>query len=87
MSGSHTSARGLLAWFAANHVAATLPNLDDGNQYMNHLLEWDIIKSPDIALRDGSLPVLGGPGLGITLDPDAVTRAAENHIRQVSKHG
>jgi len=72
---------------AANHVAATLPNLDDGNQYMNHLLEWDIIKSPDIALRDGSLPVLGGPGLGITLDPDAVARAAENHIRQVSKHG
>ena len=24
---------------AANQVAATIPNLDDGNQYMNHLLE------------------------------------------------
>lgn len=72
---------------AANHVAATLPNLDDGNQYMNHLLEWDIIKSPDIALKDGCLPVLGGPGLGIELDPDAVARAAENHVREVPKLG
>ena len=54
---------------------------------MNHLLEWDIIKSPDIALKDGCLPVLGGPGLGIELDPDAVARAAENHIREVAKLG
>ena len=30
---------------------------------------------------------LGGPGLGIELDPDAVARAAENHIREVPKLG
>jgi muconate cycloisomerase len=64
---------------AANQVAATLTNLDDGNQYMNHLLQWDIVKSPDLALHDGGLPVLGGPGLGIELDPDAVAQAAEAH--------
>ena len=72
---------------AANHAAATLPNLDDGNQYMNHLLEWDIIRTPDIRLRDGRLPVLGGPGFGIELNPDAVSLAAEAHIKEVQSDG
>jgi len=45
---------------AANQVAATLPNLDDGNQYMNHFLTWDIIKSPDLSLRNGKLLILTG---------------------------
>ena len=62
---------------AANQAAATVPNLDDGNQYMNHLLEWDIIEAPDLSLRDGALPVLPGPGLGFSLDLDAVARAHE----------
>ena len=72
---------------AANQVAATLPNLDDGNQYMNHLLEWDIVKSPDLALKNGRLPVLTGPGLGFELDRDAVAQAAEAHIKQSEKSG
>ncbi len=67
---------------AANQVAATLPNLDDGNQYMNHFLAWDIVKSPCLALKDGKLPVFTEPGLGFQLDWDAVGRAAENHRRQ-----
>ena len=61
---------------AANQVAAVTPNLDDGNQYMNHLLAWDIVKSPDLTPQGGVLPVLDGPGLGFTLDHDAVARAA-----------
>lgn len=69
---------------AANQVGATLPNLDDGNQFMNHLLEWDIVKAPSLTLRNGRLPVLGGPGFGIELDPDAVARAAGAHKRQES---
>ena len=62
---------------ASNQVAAATPNLDDGNQYMNHLLAWDIVKSPDLTLRGGALPVLDGPGLGFELDEDAVARAAQ----------
>jgi muconate cycloisomerase len=62
---------------AANQVAATLPNLDDGNQYMNHFLEWDIVKSPELSLQNGSLPVLKGPGLGFELDWEAVNRAGD----------
>lgn len=62
---------------AANQVAATLPNLDDGNQYMNHFLKRDIIKSPNITLNKGQLPVLGGPGLGFELDWEAIGQANE----------
>lgn len=62
---------------AANQVAAVTPNLDDGNQHMNHLLVWDIVESPDLTPRRGMLPVLDGPGLGFTLDHDAVARAAQ----------
>ena len=62
---------------AANHAAAITPNLDDGNQYMNDLLAWDIVRSPDLTLQRGKLPVFGGPGLGFELDRDAVERAAQ----------
>ena len=62
---------------AASHVAAVTPNLDDGNQYMNNFLAWDVIKQPDLTLQSGRLPVLDGPGLGFELDWDAVREAAE----------
>ena len=66
---------------ATNQAAATIKNLDDGNQYMNHFLAWDIIDSPDLTLRNGSLPVINGPGLGFELDEDAVARAHERHAK------
>jgi muconate cycloisomerase len=64
---------------AMNQVGATLSNLDDGNQYMNHFLAQDIIERPQLALRKGELPVLPGPGLGFEVDWDAVGRAEEAH--------
>lgn len=69
---------------AANQIGATIPNLDDGNQYMNHLLAWDIIKSPNLQLRHSVLPVLSGPGLGFDLDWDAVGKAAELFQQQAT---
>lgn len=65
---------------AINQAAAAIPNLDDGNQYMNHFLQWDIIASPDLELKNGKLPVLGGPGLGFELDWDAVERARQGYL-------
>ena len=62
---------------AASHAAAVTPNLDDGNQYMNNFLAWDIVTHPDLTLHDGKLPVLDGPGLGFELDWNSVCRAAE----------
>lgn len=66
---------------ASNQVAATLDNLDDGNQYMNHFLAEDIVQQPDLRLKAGRLPVLRGPGLGFELNWDAVGRAREAHLR------
>ncbi len=71
---------------AANQAGATIPNLDDGNQYMNHFLSWDIVESPNLALANGRLPVLKGPGLGFDLDWDAVSRAAECYERKTAPH-
>ncbi len=71
---------------AANQIGATIPNLDDGNQYMNHFLSWDIIKSPNLALVNGRLPVLKGPGLGFELDRDAINRAAELYEQKAAIH-
>ena len=62
-----------------NHAAAVISNLDDGNQYMNHLLAFDIISSPQLSLVDGRLPVLAGPGFGFEIDTDAVAKAAEEY--------
>ncbi len=62
---------------AASHAAAVTPNLDDGNQYMNNFLAWDIVGQPSLALQGGMLPVPDRPGLGFELDWDAVREAAE----------
>ena len=69
---------------ASNQVAATIPNLDDGNQIMVQLLAEDIVASPSLATQDGRLPVLEGPGLGFELNRDAVSRAAERYRQRAA---
>jgi muconate cycloisomerase len=68
---------------ASNQVGATLANLDDGNQYMNHLLIEDIVARPNLVLQNGKLPVLPGPGLGFELNWDAVGRAEEEYRKSL----
>ena len=62
---------------ATNQAAATIANLDDGNQIVCQLLDEDLVGAPDLTLAGGFLDVLTGPGLGFELDRDAVARAAE----------
>lgn len=62
---------------ASNQVAATINNMDDGNQIMWQLLAEDIVRSPNLVPKDGALPIVDAPGLGFELDPDAVARAAK----------
>ena len=64
---------------AANQVASILPNLYEGNPYMNHLPESDIIKIPDLSLFEGSLPTLDGPGMGFEINHEAVKEAEERY--------
>ncbi len=62
----------------ANHQAAlAIANIDDGNQIMCQLIADDVIATPDLTLIGGNLGVWDAPGLGFTLDPDTVARAAE----------
>jgi L-alanine-DL-glutamate epimerase-like enolase superfamily enzyme len=62
---------------ASNQVAATLRNLDDGNQIMWQLLAEDIVMRPPLVPKDGALPISDLPGLGFELNRDAVARAAK----------
>lgn len=64
---------------ASNQIAATIANLDDGNQYMNHLLRDDLIRQPDLRLRNGTLCVSHQPGLGFDIDENAVDDAAARY--------
>lgn len=69
---------------AAHQAGLATPNLDDANQYMNHLLTSDIIASPDLSLKDARLGVFELPGLGFEIDSDAVAKAAERHIQHTT---
>jgi L-alanine-DL-glutamate epimerase-like enolase superfamily enzyme len=60
---------------ASNQVAATIANLDSGNQHMARFLAWDVIKSPDLSPKNGRVHVIKGPGLGFEIDWDNVERA------------
>jgi muconate cycloisomerase len=66
---------------ASNQVAATIENMDDGNQIMPQLLEEDLVARPDLTPKNGALPVSMLPGLGFELNRDAVARAAEAYKR------
>ena len=72
---------------AQHQVGLTTPNLADGNQIMHQLLTEDLIAAPDLTPRDGRLGPLAGPGLGFTLDFDAVQRAAERYRMRGSMTG
>ena len=62
---------------ASNQVAATLSNMDGGNQIMWRLLTEDIVARPSLVPKEGALTVSDLPGLGFELNRDAVARAAE----------
>ena len=66
---------------ASNQVAATIPNMDDGNQIMPQLLEEDIVARPSLMPVESALPISMLPGLGFELDRDAVARAAEAYTK------
>ena len=70
---------------AANQIASVLPNLDDGNQYMNHFLKWDIIKGSVLDLTNGKMQVVSGVGLGFDIDMENVGRAHEIYQEAVSR--
>lgn len=72
---------------ASNQVAASLNNMDDGNQIMWQLLEEDIIEGPSLAPQNGALPIFDKSGLGFELSEAAVERAAKAYRNQARLKG
>ena len=69
---------------AAHQAGLAIPNLDDANQYMNHLLTSDVIASPDLSLKDARLGIFDAPGLGFVIDVDVVAEAAARHAERTA---
>jgi muconate cycloisomerase len=69
---------------ASQQAALAIPNIDDGNQDMSKLLAESLITAPSLELTQGRLGQWDGPGLGFTLDADAVSRAAQRASRERS---
>ena len=67
---------------ASIQAASGVPNIDDGNQIMWQLLEEDIVETPDLTPRAGKILVTDKPGLGFTLNEDAVCRAEEAYNKK-----
>ena len=66
---------------ANQQAALAIPNIDDGNQDMSKLLAESLITEPSLKLNKGRLGQWNAPGLGFTLDADAVARAADRANR------
>lgn len=71
---------------AQHHLGLTIPNLTDGNQIMHQLLAEQLHTAPDLTLTSGTLGLPERPGLGVTLNWDAVHRAAERYYTDEFYH-
>lgn len=70
-----------VATAAALHVICSSPNFLYANQAYTALLSDDVLKGNPLDPRDGTLAVPAGPGLGVTLDDEKVTRYSEEFAR------
>jgi muconate cycloisomerase len=82
----HSSMTTGITTAAEHHCGRTIGALDDGNQIMWQLLARDIVAAPDLAPKDGLLALPDAPGLGVTLDEDAVAEAAAAHRAFAAGH-
>lgn len=74
--GSFTSG---ITTCAEHQAALAMPNLDDGNQIMCQLLARDLVQAPCVRPQQGWLEAIDGPGIGCTLDSDALEQGAANY--------
>ncbi|MFC4909403.1 glucarate dehydratase family protein [Actinomadura gamaensis] len=66
---------------AMTHLAAATPNLTYACDTHSPWQSEDVVEPGAIAIRDGSIAVPGGPGLGVELDRDALARLHEQYLR------
>jgi L-alanine-DL-glutamate epimerase-like enolase superfamily enzyme len=75
----HTHGELGLAAAAAHHVVLTLPNGVDGHQQTAQLMEHDVLTEPIPIASGPRWGAIDAPGLGVTVDEDAVEEAAARY--------
>jgi glucarate dehydratase len=75
----HSNSHSGLTMAAMIHLAASIPQLTAASDTHYPWLpdDADILDGPKLAIRDGSMSVPTGPGLGVSLDRDKLARAHE----------
>jgi glucarate dehydratase len=75
----HSNNHAGITMAAMIHLAASIPELTlaSDTHYPWLVDGYDIIEGPRLTIRDGSMQVPSGPGLGVTLDRDKLARAHE----------
>jgi muconate cycloisomerase len=77
----HAFMQSELSFLAHAQVAATIPNLTEGNQVMHQLLAERLTTGVDTSVPAGKFRLPDGPGHGFEIDRDAVGRAHERFLR------
>lgn len=77
----HAFMQSEISFLAHAQVAATIPNLTNGNQAMHQLLAERLTTGVDVELRAGRCRLPDAPGHGFEIDADAVGRAHERFLR------
>jgi glucarate dehydratase len=75
----HSNSHAGLTMAAMAHLAAAIPQLTSASDTHYPWLpdDADIIEGPKLTIRDGTMPLPEGPGLGVSLDRDKLARANE----------
>jgi glucarate dehydratase len=66
---------------AMTHLAAAVPNLTYACDTHSVWQREEVVEPGALAIRGGVLPVPDGPGLGVTLDRDALATLHEQYLR------
>jgi L-alanine-DL-glutamate epimerase-like enolase superfamily enzyme len=77
----HAFMQSEISFLAHAQVAATIPNLTDGNQVMHQLLAERLTTGADVATPGGRFRLPNAPGHGFAIDDAAVGRAHERFLR------
>lgn len=79
--GQHAQSHAGVTMAAMLHLGAVVPQIVGATDTLYPWLAegWDIIQGSKLSIRDGKMPLPGGVGLGIELDPDRLARANETY--------
>ena len=62
------------------HLAAAMPWIREPSQSLFRWQSWDVVEGGPFQPHGDSLPVPAGPGLGVTLDRDALAHAHRHYL-------